>query len=251
MAVDSNFLVVIFDFASKPELLPFILVFLHAYTALPGNQVLVIGRNGAIVSPADAETAPGLAKSRPPTCHAGYWKMDQEIMHGWKESLAGNASLAGCIALALMYCNKKSLVYHSVSFRILLLSESRDDPAEHIAMMNAIFAAQRKEVPIDVCRLATHESLYLPQASSLTNGIHHEIKDPKLLVHSLLHIYLANREMRDVMALSKNDKIDFRATCFCHGHNVDMGFVCSVCLSIYCKVSETCPTCSSPIYARS
>jgi transcription initiation factor TFIIH subunit 3 len=33
------------------------------------------------------------------------------------------------------------------------------------------------------------------------------------------------------MRLPSNDDVDFRAACFCHGRVVDVGYVCSVCLS--------------------
>ena len=38
-------------------------------------------------------------------------------------------------------------------------------------------------------------------------------------------------------------QVDYRAACFCHRQLVDVGFVCSVCLSIYCRVSPICTTC--------
>ena len=41
--------------------------------------------------------------------------------------------------------------------------------------------------------------------------------------------------------------VDFRAACFCHRRVVDVGFVCSICLSIFCKVPEgaSCLTCGT------
>ena len=37
--------------------------------------------------------------------------------------------------------------------------------------------------------------------------------------------------------------MDFRASCFCHKRSIDQGFVCSVCLSIFCEKCEKCSTC--------
>ena len=34
-----------------------------------------------------------------------------------------------------------------------------------------------------------------------------------------------------------------RAACFCHRQLVDVGYVCSVCLSIFCKFNPVCTTC--------
>ena len=41
--------------------------------------------------------------------------------------------------------------------------------------------------------------------------------------------------------------MDFRAACFCHRRIVDVGFVCSICLSIFCEpvADGTCLTCGS------
>ncbi|KAH6621155.1 transcription factor Tfb4-domain-containing protein [Chaetomium sp. MPI-SDFR-AT-0129] len=43
------------------------------------------------------------------------------------------------------------------------------------------------------------------------------------------------------------DAVDFRAACFCHRNVVDTGFVCSVCLSIFCSVPDgaECLTCGT------
>jgi len=43
--------------------------------------------------------------------------------------------------------------------------------------------------------------------------------------------FLPPPAIRKVLAVPTQDKIDFRAACFCHKNIVDIGFVCSVCLS--------------------
>lgn len=44
--------------------------------------------------------------------------------------------------------------------------------------------------------------------------------------------------MRRMLAVPTQDRIDFRAACFCHKRIVDIGFVCSVCLSSTSFTSE-------------
>lgn len=39
--------------------------------------------------------------------------------------------------------------------------------------------------------------------------------------------------------------VDFRAACFCHKKVIDIGYVCSVCLSIFCEKIPECTTCGS------
>ncbi|KAK3315104.1 transcription factor Tfb4-domain-containing protein [Apodospora peruviana] len=45
------------------------------------------------------------------------------------------------------------------------------------------------------------------------------------------------------------DVVDFRAACFCHRNVVDTGYVCSICLSIFCEVPEggECLTCGTKL----
>lgn len=51
----------------------------------------------------------------------------------------------------------------------------------------------------------------------------------------------------DLLLTPSADAVDFRAACFCHRNVVDTGFVCSVCLSIFCEVPPRgeCLTCGT------
>lgn len=39
--------------------------------------------------------------------------------------------------------------------------------------------------------------------------------------------------------------VDFRASCFCHKRTIDVGYVCSVCLAIFCKQMPSCLICGA------
>lgn len=43
--------------------------------------------------------------------------------------------------------------------------------------------------------------------------------------------FLPARQMRELVLLPSQDRVDFRAACFCHKKIIDVGYVCSVCLS--------------------
>jgi len=43
--------------------------------------------------------------------------------------------------------------------------------------------------------------------------------------------FLPSPSIRKIITIPTEDKTDFRAACFCHKHIVDVGYVCSVCLS--------------------
>jgi transcription initiation factor TFIIH subunit 3 len=51
----------------------------------------------------------------------------------------------------------------------------------------------------------------------------------------------------ELLVTPSADAVDFRAACFCHRNVVDTGFVCSICLSIFCEVPPGggCLTCGT------
>ncbi|AEO61736.1 hypothetical protein MYCTH_2312237 [Thermothelomyces thermophilus ATCC 42464] len=51
----------------------------------------------------------------------------------------------------------------------------------------------------------------------------------------------------DLLLTPSADAVDFRAACFCHRNVIDTGYVCSVCLSIFCEVPPggECLTCGT------
>lgn len=144
----------------------------------------------------------------------------------------------------------------SFKSRILILSVTPDASTQYIPMMNCIFAAQKKGITIDVCKLFGSDTVFLQQASYLTSGTYFRLADDQAgdrkegdmrssLVQTLLTTYLPSRSMRSVMNLPTLEEIDFRAACFCHRRIVDIGYICSVCLSLFCQPRPFCLTCRS------
>lgn len=109
-----------------------------------------------------------------------------------------------------------------------------------------------QKVTIDVCKIYGTDTVFLQQAAHLTGGsyLYLEHRDALLqyLIVRILSLrmllifginigicgqmtYLPPPSMRKIFSVPKQDKIDFRAACFCHKRIVDIGFVCSVCLS--------------------
>ncbi|MCO5566203.1 hypothetical protein L7F22_019879 [Adiantum nelumboides] len=116
--------------------------------------------------------------------------------------------------------------------RILVISASPDSSSQYVAMMNCIFGAQKKNVTVDVCKiLGGQDSVFLQQATHLTKGTYYRLDLVEGLLQTLMTTFLASPAIRDQMRLPSNDDVDFRAACFCHGRVVDVGYVCSVCLS--------------------
>ncbi|MCJ1441617.1 MAG: RNA polymerase II transcription factor B subunit 4 [Stictis urceolatum] len=174
------------------------------------------------------------------------------------------SSLAGALTLALTYNNRISLSLsphptptakpststsapraQAVTSRILVLAATPSSPAQYIPLMNTIFAAQRLHIPIDVLALLPSASPFLQQAADATNGIYASLAHPHGLLQSLMQAFLPAPPSRAWLVPPGQISVDFRAACFCHRRVVDVGFVCSVCLSIFCEPPEgaVCLTC--------
>ncbi|KAL2829924.1 TFIIH subunit Tfb4/p34 [Aspergillus cavernicola] len=132
--------------------------------------------------------------------------------------------------------------------RILIISVSSATGSAHqyIPIMNGIFACQRLHVPIDVCKLSG-DAVFLQQASDATKGIYMSLSEPRGLLQYLMMAFLPDQRSRKHLILPTRVDVDFRAACFCHRRVVDVGFVCSICLSIFCEPPENgdCLTCGT------
>ena len=171
--------------------------------------------------------------------------------------------------------------------RILLVSASPSTDLAHqyIPIMNAIFACQRLAIPIDVLQLplpapspnpsakqsssssappttntsGSNSTVFLQQAADATKGIFIPVQLPRptnttksqasqALLTYLLTSFLPSPTTRSThLILPTRIDVDFRTACFCHRNVVSTGFVCSICLSIFCSVPENsdCLTCGT------
>ncbi|TFY74142.1 hypothetical protein EWM64_g9871 [Hericium alpestre] len=146
-------------------------------------------------------------------------------------------ALVGALAKALCYINRITHTTGSAPEdpatitdpRILILSVSPDLSTSYIPIMNSIFSAQKLKVAIDVCKVYGPDTVFLQQAAHLTDGsyIFLERRDALLQSDQTQMSFLPPPHIREVLAVPKQDKVDFRAACFCHKNIIDIGFVCS------------------------
>jgi transcription initiation factor TFIIH subunit 3 len=127
------------------------------------------------------------------------------------KSIPNGTQLAGALSLGLTYINRLQIdspLLHP-SARILIVSTSSDSKGQYIPIMNAIFAAQKAKIPIDVVRIAgggsSSGSTFLQQASFTTNGVYTVIK-PNMtdeLPQYLLQLYAADQATRAHLVFPK------------------------------------------------
>ncbi|KAK5709693.1 RNA polymerase II transcription factor B subunit 4 [Elasticomyces elasticus] len=209
-------------------------------------------------------TTPAAISSSPSTLLAG--ALTRALTYISKQSLstspsqAGNtsfnysdpSSVAGGNSLNPSDDATTSRSSQRLTTRILILSVSGDLSESYIELMNTIFACQRLGIPLDILKLSG-EATFLQQAADTTGGIYLSLTTPVQragLLQYLMFAYLPDPAARENLVMpggNESEGVDFRAACFCHKRVVDVGFVCSICLSIFCEplADGTCLLCGS------
>ncbi|CAM9220942.1 unnamed protein product [Choristocarpus tenellus] len=164
------------------------------------------------------------------------------------DSAAEGYMLAGGLSKGLCFINSKLQQSPSTQARVLILSGAPDVPEGYNAVMNAIFSAQKAGVLVDCCVLGLH-SIFLQQAAYLTGGLYLQCREPGI-VEYLIATFLPSQSCRKYLKLRKQRTVDFRAACFCHKRVVDIAYVCSVCLSVFCEFSPVCSTCGTRAWPK-
>ncbi|KAI9158657.1 RNA polymerase II transcription factor B subunit 4 [Paramyrothecium foliicola] len=174
--------------------------------------------------------------------------------------------LSGALTLALSHINKAAQALQTTTAnladstkqntsappplkgRIVVISVSDSEPSQYIPTMNAVFAAAHAQVAIDTLALAG-EPTFLQQACFNTNGTFLVAENLQGFLTYLMFGLIADTEARESLIAPTHDSVDFRAACFCHGKVVDTGFVCSICLSIFCELPDNseCLTCGTKL----
>lgn len=157
-------------------------------------------------------------------------------------------ALASALSMSMCYANRTAGGGGSrkqKQTRVVVVQGSADFPGQYVPVMNAIFSAQRAEIQIDSCILGDADSAFLQQAAHITGGLYYKVKATMELTQSLLQMSGADSATRKILQVPNQRGVDFRASCFCHKQPLETGFVCSVCLSIYCKECARCQTCEA------
>lgn len=170
-----------------------------------------------------------------------------DLMRGSQMTTTNECLLASALGMALCKINNMK----KLSSRILVASCSMQVasyPWQYMNLMNSFFAAQKMNVPIDGCVYMKDESKrgsILEQGCDLTGGHFLNIPDISGNLEYLLWIFLPSTSSRDTLLLPERRKATHRAACFCHRNIIDIGYVCSVCLSIFCTFSPICSSCQT------
>lgn len=173
---------------------------------------------------------------------------------GIKNLIKGSPSIVSSdslLASALGICLCKINTNKKLPSRILVVSCSMQVGSyawQYMNLMNSFFAAQKMNVPIDGCVVMKEEAKrgsILEQGCDLTGGHFLNVPDIAGTLEYLLWIFLPSTKVRETLLLPEKRRATHRAACFCHRNIIDVGYVCSVCLSIFCTFSPICSSCQT------
>lgn len=155
--------------------------------------------------------------------------------------------LSGALAMGLAYINRVKTALgpsQRICPRLFVLSSTGDSASQYMNYMNAFFTAQKLNIPLDCC-MVMQDSGLLQQGCDITGGVYLKVDQLAGLLQYLIWVFLPAPPLRKMLGAPPPVKVDYRAACFCHRQLVDVGYVCSVCLSIFCKFNPVCTTCHS------
>lgn len=216
------------------SIIPPILTFLHAQNVLQDSQTRMI------ISSPQGSSWLTLETQEYSDIYPPFDRINQLLIKGIENMSHGSHSpIASALSLALCGLQNQD------DPRILIVSYQSDMPSEYIPVMNCIFAAQKSNISIDVLRYSTENSLFLSQASFLTNGYYYQTTLQKELIQVLFTIFIVPKNLRSDLILPEQQVTDLRPLCFCHKNTLEMGHVCTICLSIYCGRVDVCSSCGT------
>mmetsp|Transcript_49759 Transcript_49759/g.117952 ORF Transcript_49759/g.117952 Transcript_49759/m.117952 type:complete len:347 (+) Transcript_49759:151-1191(+) len=195
--------------------------------------------------------------------HAAIVGLAQRIAHenSVVDKVIDEASvLSSAFAMAACMCNRlvSDKLRQSIP-RVFCIVSGTQLPGQYIPIMNSVFSFQKAGVLVDSLVVSPQDCSLLQQASDITHGVYLRPSLSNLeggaLVQWLLSVFLSDRAVRyqdatmqkPLLRLPRPLHVDYRSSCFKSGEPVDVGFVCSVCLSIFKDAVFVCPTCESKI----
>lgn len=154
-----------------------------------------------------------------------------------------------CIANKCMVASRSqaSAPRVPVHSRILVLGPGGDFSGQYIQIMNASFAARRMHVKIDCISTGPAAAPMLEQLADVTDGFYLQIAHAAIesqLPATLALLCAVDADTRSFMAVPKPGSVGYKSSCVCHSRPIDIGYVCSRCLSVHCQIPQQCIQCA-------
>ena len=268
---DAALLVVVIDVAPATLVttLSPLKVFLEAHVIMrPGNRVVLLatfgGKSAYVNVPVDSSAGPGRAGAlfgEGGVTQACAALVEAALAAG---PCAGRCSMAAAASMAVCFIHRWSMPPEPVATRtenyarIFILTEAATPLGDQYRpLMNCVFSAQKMGVLIDCLNFSRTQADIPPmqQACFLTGGTYvhaYENVDSaaqdSLVPHVLpllVYHFLSPQPCRRVLSSPSQQTVAFNATCFETGESINIGYLCSVCLSVTRRKTKECLTCNS------
>ncbi|ANQ09079.1 Uncharacterized protein PCOAH_00033660 [Plasmodium coatneyi] len=182
-------------------------------------------------------------------CEEAYNKLIEFIRQNKTEKMM-ESSLSSALAVALCYNHRIVNMYENMKGRIFLLDISNETYVytnQYTQLMNIAYNAKRNDIIIDVFSL-NYKIQLLEQICNITNGLYIDssiffnvnctdnIED--VLTQTMIFWFLPSNNTRKYFSNTYlNDDTNI-AVCSCHNKQVDIAYICSCCLAIYCSEKD-------------
>ncbi|XP_064095347.1 general transcription factor IIH subunit 3-like isoform X1 [Macrobrachium nipponense] len=153
--------------------------------------------------------------------------------------------LSGAICRGLLYIKRlesEEAISRRINARLLVIKYSSDTGSQYLNYINTYLSAQKIGAAVDVCVIGSDCGL-LQQGADISGGYYYCLQEISELLQTLIMMYQPDIATRKKLNAPPPESVDYRAACFCHHTLVDMGNVCSNCLSVYCRAVPLCSTC--------
>jgi transcription initiation factor TFIIH subunit 3 len=242
--------------AELAALLDHLLIFANGFHLLSAsNQLVVLCVHPSTVRLAWPPTSRGADAAAPVQPRALRSAVDQAVQQllalPVPDDDGPESSLAAALALALCRLQRLRREQPKVQPRILLAHATPDVPDHHLACMNCVFAAQKQDTLVDTLALAPRDSLLLQQAAELTGGnyLRPDTQAWEGLTQYLLTCMLPDPHVRRFLRPPAQGLLETRALCHLSRAPVEVGWACSVCLTVFAddkrSVLPACPVCAT------
>lgn len=174
------------------------------------------------------------------------------------------SALSSAFILALCYSNRVSSLYEEVSTRIFLVDVSKSPyyTNQYTQLMNIAYNAKRNNILIDTLSLNNKTNI-LEQICNITNGLYidnsilQNLNNTDLIEDVITQImifwFLPSNNTRKYFSNTYLNEDTNLAVCSCHNKQIDIAFICSCCLTIYCSEKDSatnrdrmsCSTCKT------
>ncbi|CXI66356.1 RNA polymerase II transcription factor B subunit 4, putative [Plasmodium berghei] len=159
------------------------------------------------------------------------------------------STLSSALAIALCYNNRICNLYENINSRIFLLdiSKSHFYTNQYTQLMNIAYNAKRNNIIIDVFSL-NHKTQILEQICNITNGLYIDnsiflsincadnVED--ILTQTIMFWFLPSTHSRKYFSNTYLNEDTNIAVCTCHNKQIDIAYICSCCLAIYCSEKD-------------